>query len=217
MKTSNSKRHHVGLITLPISGIFALAALIARGPLGSPLDDIAEWSEATSSGIYLITQVTLIFAYVLPFYGLCSLYIYLAKNDHVERTAFIGMVTSLMGTALALPASGIFTFVAPVVGRLFLQDQVNVSQLFIDSVTGPGAMMGILSAILYTLGPIYLGVAVWRSNGLPKWAGAFFAVHGALLSFGFAFFPALILGWALFTISGAWITWSVLKQKTVAT
>jgi polyferredoxin len=101
--------------------------------------------------MYLGAQIAMIAAYVLPFYGLCSLYVYLAGNDRVERTAFIGMVTSLMGTALALPPSGIFAFVAPVVGISFLQNQVNVSQLFIDSVTGPSAMVGILSAILYTL------------------------------------------------------------------
>jgi hypothetical protein len=101
--------------------------------------------------MYLGAQIAMITAYVLPFYGLCSLYVYLAGNDRVERTAFIGMVTSLMGTALALPASGIFAFVAPVVGISFLQNQVNVSQLFIDSVTGPSAMVGILSAILYPL------------------------------------------------------------------
>ncbi len=217
MKLANPKRDLVGLLTLPISGILALIALMIRGPIGSPLDDIAEWSRFISSGMYLGAQIVMIAAYVLPFYGLCSLYVYLAGNDRVERTAFIGMLPSLMGTALALPASGIFTFVAPVVGRSFLQDQVNASQVFIDSVSGPGLMVGIVSAILYTLGPVFLGVAVWRSNDLPKWAGAFFAVHGALLSFGFAFFPALILGWILFTISGGWIFWSVLRQMQAVT
>lgn len=216
MKISAGKRDLVGLLTLPISGILALAALMIRGPIGSPLDDIAAWSRFTSTGVYLGAQIAMIAAYVLPFYGLCSIYIYLAKDDRVERTAFIGMLTSLMGTALALPASGIFTFVAPVVGRSFLQDQINISQAFIDSITGPGLVVGIVSAILYTAGPIYLGLAVWRSNNLPKWAGVCFALHGVLLSFGFSFFPALILGWALFTISGAWITWSVIKPKAAA-
>lgn len=213
MKLANPKRDLVGLLTLPISGILALAALMIRGPIGSPLDDIEAWSRFTSTGMYLGAQIAMIAAYVLPFYGLCSLYICLAGNDRVERTAFIGMLTSLMGTALALPASGIFAFVAPVVGRSFLQNQVNISQVFIDSVSGPGLMVGMVSAILYTLGPVFLGVAVWRSHDLPKWAGAFFAVHGALLSFGFAFFPALILGWILFTISGGWIFWSARKHR----
>lgn len=217
MKTSTRKRDLVGLLTLPISGILALTALMVRGPIGNPLEDVAAWSRFTSSAMYLGTQIAMIAAYVLPFYGLCSLYVYLADDNHVERTAFIGMLTSLMGTALALPASGIFTFVAPVVGRSFLQDQVNVSQVFIDSVSGPGLLVGIVSAILYTLGPVFLGVAVWRSNDLPKWAGAFFAVHGVLLSFGFAFFPALILGWILFTTGGGWIFWSVLRQMQVVT
>lgn len=217
MKILTRKRDLVGLLTLPISGILALTALMIRGPIGSPLDDIEAWSRFTSTGMYLSTQIAMIAAYVLPFYGLCSLYICLAGNDRVERTAFIGMLTSLMGTALALPASGIFAFVAPVVGRSFLQNQVNISQVFIDSVSGPGLMVGMVSAILYTLGPVFLGVAVWRSNRFPKWAGVCFALHGALLSFGFSFFPALILGWALFTISGAWITWSVVKQRAAAT
>jgi len=213
MKISTRKRDLVGLLTLPISGILALAALMIRGPIGSPLDDIAAWSRFTTSAMYLSAQIAMVVAYVLPFFGLCSLYVYLAGNDRIEGTAFIGMLTSLMGTALALPASGIFSFVAPVVGRSFLQNQVNIGQVFIDSVSGPGMMVGIVSAILYTLGPVFLGVAVWRSNDLPKWAGAFFAVHGALLSFGFSFFPALILGWILFTISGGWIFWSARKPR----
>lgn len=217
MKTANSKRDLVGLSTLPISGILALIALLIRGPISSPLEDIAAWSRFTSSAMYLGAQIAMIIAYVLPFYGLCSLYVYLAGNDRVERMAFIGMLTSLMGTALALPASGIFAFVAPVVGRAFLQDQMNVSQMFIDSISGPGLMVGIVSAVLYTLGPIWLGLAVWRSNNLPKWAGACFAIHGALLSFGFSFFPALILGWILFTTGGGWIFWSVLRQMQAVT
>jgi hypothetical protein len=215
MKISNPKRDPVGLLTLPVSGVLALTALMIRGPIGSPLDDIAEWSRFTSSGIYLGAQIAMIIAYVLPFYGLCSLYVYLHSNDRVERMAFIGMVTSLMGTALALPASGIFAFVAPVVSRSFLHNQINISQVFIDSVSGPGLIVGIVSAVLYTLGPIFLGVAVWRCSSLPKWAGACFASHGVLLSFGFSFFPALILGWVLFTLGGGWITWSILKQTSI--
>jgi hypothetical protein len=42
MKLANPKPDLVGLLTLPISGILALIALSIRGPIGSPLDDIAE-------------------------------------------------------------------------------------------------------------------------------------------------------------------------------
>lgn len=215
MKTSNPKRNFVGLMTLPISGILALLALMIRGPVSSiPVDDFAEWSITTSSGIYQITQIMVVIAYVLPFFGFYSLYACLAGNDRVEQIAFCGMLTSLIGTALALPALGIATFVAPAVGRLFLQGQIDVSQVIIDSITGPGLIIGVASAILYSLGPICLGMAVWHCNNLPKWAGGYFALHGILLSFGFSFFPALILGWALFTISGGWITWSVYGANT---
>ncbi len=206
----------MSLLTLPISGAIGTVAVLVRGPLGLPLDDATEWARVTASGLYLVTQVAVLVAFVLPFFGLVSLYAYLARNDRVERLAFVGLLTSLIGTALALPALGILTFVAPVVSRLVLQGQAHLSQVVVEAITGPGLIVGLLSAILYTLGSLCLGIAVWRYKTLPKWAGVLFALHGLLLSFGFTFFPALILGWTLFTASGSWITWSIWKQTVTA-
>lgn len=214
MKISSARRNIVGLLTMPVSGIIALAALVIRGPLLFPGDGMTAWANETASGVYQITQLLVMAAFVLPFFGFVSLYNYFSDKGFSERMAYFGLLMSLIGTALALPSSGIFALAAPEVSRLFMQNQINASQVIVGSISGPGMIIGIVSAVLYTLGPIFLGLAIWKCNTLPKWAGVLFALHGALLSFGFSFFPALLSGWLLFAISGGWVAWSVSKSTS---
>jgi hypothetical protein len=82
----------------------------------------------------------------------------------------------------------------------------------------------VVSILLGFVGNVLLGVAVWRSGILPKWAGALWAFAPVLMYiFGLAYAltigaqatpPTVPAGAVLLVISGAWIAWSALSRPS---
>jgi hypothetical protein len=74
------------------------------------------------------------------------------------------------------------------------------------------------------VGNVLLGVAVWRSGILPKWAGALWAFAPVLMYiFGLVYAmtigaqatpPTVPAGAVLLAIGGAWIAYSVLRRPS---
>ena len=105
-------------------------------------------------------------------------------NSHVGRLALLAMVLSVAGNCLILTIFGFSTIVSPVIGQLYL------------------------------VGAILLGVAVWRSGTLPRWAGALYAPTGLLIAAGVAIGEAQTLGSALLVVAGGWIAWTVTRAPS---
>ena len=84
----------------------------------------------------------------------------------------------------------------------------------------------LVSIVLAFVGNVLLGVAVWRSGILPKWAGALWAFAPVLMYiFGLVYAmtigaqatpPTVPLGAVVVVISGAWIAWSALSRPSSA-
>ena len=82
-----------------------------------------------------------------------------------------------------------------------------------------------LGGMLLTLvGNVLLGVAVWRSGTLPRWAGALwiaawvlFVVLGAALGMATtgASLPTQPIAAGLMAISGAWIAWVATRRPAL--
>jgi hypothetical protein len=79
----------------------------------------------------------------------------------------------------------------------------------------------LLSIALAFVGNVFLGIAIWRSSTLPKWAGVIwiawavmFYVAGVL--YGLLFFGSSSatqpVGAVLMAISGGWIVWSIMRK-----
>jgi len=212
MKQQRTRRLFLGVLTIPVAGALAVVALLFRGPVILPTGNVPEWASTVSTGVYLATQYGMIVAFVLPLLGFWALYEHISQARQVERLAFVGMLASVWGTALALPTLGITAFVTPVAGKLYGSGLTEIIQVVSESVTRSAMGIGLISAVLYTVGPLLLGVAAWRSGLVPRGAAILFALHGALLSFGFSLFPLLILGWVLLTISGIGMSWRMAKR-----
>lgn len=213
MNQWSSNRLLAAMLTIPISGALGAAVLLLRGPLVIPLTGASDWIEIVSSANFLVYQNLLIVSYVLPFVGFLALYEYLRRDVRVEKLSFVGVILTLWGTALALPSLGIISFVAPIASQLGSGEQAMIGQIITDALTGSGFMIGILAAIFYTIGPMLFGIAIWRNANLSNVAAVLFAIHGVFLSFGFSFFPALLIGWILLAISGILISIGVRKHN----
>ncbi len=87
----------------------------------------------------------------------------------------------------------------------------------------PHRLTLLLSSVLLLVGNVLLGVAVWRSGTLPRWAGALWAA-GAVLMLLLGQIVAIFLtgstpvtvgvGAVLLVISGGWMAWSVLREPS---
>jgi uncharacterized membrane protein YgdD (TMEM256/DUF423 family) len=88
------------------------------------------------------------------------------------------------------------------------------------------ATMGV-GMLLMLVGNVLLGVAVWRSGTLPKWAGALWAAGTALPMLGMLYAllpigadatpPVVPAGAVLLVMGGAWMAYSVLRGPSAQT
>jgi hypothetical protein len=158
---------------------------------------------------------------VLAILGVFALGAYLA-NSRAGRLGLTAMVMTVVGQALGLVIGSVSTFALNAIGRAYLAGMKSIMQVeFASSMT----VIYALAILLMFVGSVLLGVAVWRSETLPKWAGAIwvasslvFYLLGAvagILTTG-ASLPTQPVGGLLIAISGGWIAWSVLSRPSAA-
>ena len=136
------------------------------------------------------------------------------------------MVITVLGYSLFLTWSGVSTFAKPQEGQAYLariEEYHRLPDILANTLQGLTTMVSIL---LGFVGNVLLGVAVWRSGILPKWAGALWAFAPVLMYiFGLVYAltiganatpPTVPAGAVVLAISGAWMALSVLSQPSGA-
>ncbi len=208
----------VGLWALPVYGLLTAWSTLDPQPDSSKHPE--EWARFVGSTSYLVDHIFgAMGGTVLAILGVFALGAYLA-NSRAGRMGLAAMIMTVVGHALSLVIGGVSTFASNALGRAYLAGMEEVQQ-----VEYPTAMMVTfgVAILLALVGNVLLGVAVWRSGTLPKWAGALwvasavmFYVLGAvtgMLTTG-ASLPTQPVGGLLIAISGGWIAWSVLRQPS---
>jgi hypothetical protein len=202
-----------GLLALPIYGLLTLWATFTHEP--DRQNQVEAYARYISTSTYL-TQHLLgsILGTILAIFGVIALGAYLA-NGRARRLALLGMVLSVAGNCLLLTIFGFSTIVSPVIGRLYLEGQpgaMEVNEAILSSTTFIFVVFPGL--LLFLVGSILFGVAIWRSGTLPRWAGVLFAPTGLLIAAGVQIGAAQTLGSVLMVAAGGWIFWSALRQPT---
>ena len=209
-----------GLWTLPVAWI--VTAWSTLDPQPDQAKDPEAWARFVSSDAY---QASHLFGStagtILALFGVFALGCYLA-NSRAGRLALAAMVTAVAGTALLLVPAVISTFATPAIGKLYLAGNRDAMQLeFPASMTG-AFLLGLLLACA---GNVMLGIAVWRSRMLPRWAGLLwvagvvvFYILGAVLGQATtgSSLPTQTAGALLIAVAGAWIAWSASRQTRAA-
>jgi hypothetical protein len=210
-----------GLLALPIYGL--LTAWATLDPQPDQVKHTEEWARFVGSTSYLVDHIFgTIGGAILAILGVFALGAYLA-GSRVGRLGLVAMVITVVGQALGLAIGGVTAFATNAIGRAYLAGIKDVMQVeFSMAMT---ATLGLV-ILLLLVGNVLLGVAVWRSGTLPKWAGAIwvasalmFYVLGAvagMITTG-ASLPTQPVGGLLIAISGAWIAWSVIRQPSAET
>jgi hypothetical protein len=223
MSAANTTRWiGIGLLSLSLYG--ALTFFSSLNPQPDYNTHPEAWARYVTTDIYVIKHLFLsIFGIIFAILGVVALGAYLATS-RAGRMGLWAMVITVVGSGLFLSVLGVSAFAVPEQGQAYLagMNTDELPDILADTVQ---ALTGLGYIILGFVGNILLGVAIWRSGRLPRWAGALWAAAHVLLyvSQGYAATVGakstpftVLLGAVLIVISGAWMAWSVLSQATTA-
>jgi hypothetical protein len=210
----------VGLFGLPAYGL--LTAYATLEPQPDQVSDPDGWARFVSSTSYLVGHVIgNVLGTALVIFGTFALGAFLATS-RAPRLALAGMVLAVAGHILFTVPGAISTFATPAIGTAYLAGNRDVMALEFSAVMTVITALGLLLAVT---GNAILGVAIWRSGTLPRWAGVIwvaatfiFYVLGAALGMATtgASLPTQPVGAALMAISGGWIAYAALRSPLSA-
>ncbi len=196
-----------GLLALPIYWLLTFWATSTHEP--DRQNQVEAYARYISTSTYL-TQHLL--GSILAIFGIIALAAYLA-NGRARRLALLGMVLSVAGNCLILTIFGFSTIVSPVIGQLYLEGQPGAMEVNEAILTSPAFIFVVFPGLLlYLVGTILFGVAIWRSGTLPRLAGVLFAPTGLLIAAGVQIGWAQTLGSALMVAAGGWIAWTAMRE-----
>jgi len=221
MASTNTRNWtRAGLLCLPLAG--ALTLWSSLDPQPYPNVRYEAWSRFVVADHYVLTHVFgSILGLILAIFGSFALGAYLASS-RAGRLGMAAMVVTVFGSALFLPGMGVSTFAAPKEGQAFLagiEEYSKLPDILSDTI---GALTALVMVILIFAGNLLLGVAVWRSGTLPRWAVAAWAGAAVLMypmglvyeaTIGPASTPPTVwAGAALMIAGGAWIALSAVRR-----
>ena len=208
----------IGLLGLPLYGALTFWSSIEGQP--DPETQLQAWARFVTTNYYVIGHLFgSILGLVFLIFGVFALGVYLATS-RAGRLGLWAMVITVLGSALFLPLVGLSTFAVPEEGQAVLaglEEFEALPPIFANTVFG---LTGLVVIVLGFVGHVLLGVAVWRSGTLPRWAGALWAGANVLmylsLMYGQTIGPrstpfTVPLGAVVLVISGAWIALTVLS------
>ena len=168
-----------GLLGLPLYGVLTFWSSLDPQP--DPNTHYEAWSHYVITNHYVLTHLfgsTL--GLILAIFGSFALGSYLA-NGRAGRLALVAMVITVTGSALFLPAMGVSTFAAPEQGQAYLAGIEGIPEMPTSFADIAFAVTSLLVVLLLFVGNVLLGVAVWRSETLPRWAGALWAAAAVFM------------------------------------
>jgi hypothetical protein len=209
---------------LPLYGV--LTFFSSLDPQPDPNIHYDAWARYVTTDSYVLTHLFLSdLGLILAIFGTVALGAYLATS-RAGRMGLAAMAVAVFGSLLFLMVGGVSTFSSPEQGQMHLQGIEGYREM--PTILAQTVMMATfaVSFLLMLVGNVLLGVAVWRSGTLPKWAGALWVAGSALPVLGMLYAllpigadatpPTVPAGMVLLAISGGWMALSVLRGPSVA-
>lgn len=210
----------VGLLTLPVYGLLTVWATLDAQP--DQTKDPAAWARFVSSPSYQVSHlVGSTGGTILAIFGVFALGTYLATSRS-GRLAVAAMVVTVAGLTLLLVPAAMSTFATPAIGQAYLAGETGVMRIEFPAAMTVCFLLGLLFAFV---GNMLLGVAIWRSRRLPRWAGAIWMVAtvvfyllGVVLGQATtgATLPTQPVGALLYAFAGGWIAWAAWLPRVPA-
>jgi hypothetical protein len=215
----------IGLLGLLLYG--AMTFFSSIDPQPDPNTHYEAFSRFVTTDAYALKHLFLtLLGTIFGIFGTIALGAYLTRS-RAGRLGLWAMVITVLGYSLFLTWGGVSTFATPIEGQAYLAGIVEYHELPTSLASTLQGVTMLVSIVLAFVGNVLLGVAVWRSGILPKWAGAMWAFAPVLMYvFGLAYAmtigaqatpPTVPAGAVLLTIGGAWMALSVLRRPSAET
>jgi hypothetical protein len=173
------RRLRAGALAFVLAALLTLPVLFVVHPPTDPAHN-REFALSANTFSYRLGWSLQIYALTPMVLGMFAIYGALA-GTRARRWALAGLVVTVGGACLLLPGTGFAAFVMPAAGVLISQGhEQDVLRLLDQVFQEPGWIAVFLGGIVHNLGLVVMGVAVWRSNALPRWAGVLLAAAGVV-------------------------------------
>ena len=207
-------RIRLGILALPSSGLLGIISNLVPGVWIDPSADPAGFARA-SAAIGLGNMIGIPVGFLLPI-GSLALYLFLAGTP-VDKWALGGLLLMFAGMGLFMPFIGIFAFVAPVLGRHYLNGDPTAINVIPESTatSSPAAFIfGGTAVTLLFISSVLFAVAIWQSQRLPRLSGIIYAAATPLWVDPLYIYQPIIavLGSILLLASGGWIATSIIRK-----
>ena len=174
-----ANRIPLGALALILSGLtLAPTGLLMRGVPTAPARNLEFAAGANSSG-WRLGMALAGLSLALFILGTLALYAHLSQTKE-ESLAFVGLVMTVGFIALMLPVTGFAAYVVPAIGRMVAQGQTEMVTVMNQTFKEPFLVIPFFSGILWNIGSVLLGIAIWRSETLWPWGGILYIAYGVL-------------------------------------
>src|SRR3712207_726604 len=180
MSTPNITRWvGIGLLGLRLYG--ALTFFSSLDPQPDPNTHYEAFSRFVTTNGYVLKHLFLtILGTIFGIFGSIALGAYLTRS-RAGHMGLVGMVITVLAYSLFLTWGGVSTFATPEEGQAYLAGMEQFHKLPPTLANTLQSAAIAVSVVLGFVGNVLLGVAVWRSGILPKWAGSLWASAPVLM------------------------------------
>jgi hypothetical protein len=174
-----TKRISLGAIALILAGLTLIPQGILTANVPSAPEQNLEFASLANSFSYRFSMMLVGISLALFILGVFALYAHLSETKQ-EKMAFAGLIVTVGFLALFLPIIGFAAFVVPAIGALVEQGHTEMFAVMDETFKEPFLPIQFLAGILWNIGNILMGIAVWRSGTLWKWGGLLFIIYGVI-------------------------------------
>jgi hypothetical protein len=174
-----AKRIRLGALALILAGVtLAPVGILMRSVTTAPTNNL-EFARGANSFSWRLGMALTGLSLALLMLGTPALYAHLSRTKQ-EKLAFAGTVTTIGFAALMLPVTGFAAYVVPAIGKLVAQGHEEMIQVMDQTFKEPFMVIPFFGGILWHMGNVLLGIAIWRSKALWSWGGLLYITYGVL-------------------------------------
>jgi hypothetical protein len=174
-----SQRVSLGAIALILAGLTLLPQGILTANVPTAPEQNLAFAAGANSLSYRVSLALVGISMALFILGIFALYAHLSQTRQ-EKVAFAGLLVTVGFLALFLPIIGFAAFVVPAIGALIEQGHMEMLAVMDATFKEPFIITQFFAGILWNIGGILLGIAVWRSGTLWRWGGLLFIIYGVI-------------------------------------
>jgi hypothetical protein len=174
-----TKRISLGGIALILAGLTLIPQGILTVNVPSAPEQNLEFVTGANLSNYRLAMMLIGISLALFILGVFALYAYLSRTKQ-ERVAFAGLIVTVGFLGLFLPLIGFGAYVVPAIGSLVAQGRVEMAAVMEQISREPFIVVPFFAGILWNIGNLLMGIAIWRSGTLWKWGGLLFMIYGLI-------------------------------------